>query len=738
MNKIELIKKYVYEYGLNVLPTVAKSKAPEGATWKEYQNRLINEDEIESKFKNVDFESVRMGIVCGKISGGLEVLDFDNKLSNAAQIYEDFCKLPDVKEIVEKCTVETTQSGGYHVKYRCKETEGNLKLASQANGINEKGKSKYETVIETRGEGGFCVCAPSKGYSLIQGDFSTIPLLTSEERNILISAARTFNQKETTASIGFKNSKKYKEKPWVLYDQAEKSVEDCKQMLKDNRWKLEFIKDGQEYWTRPGKSRGTAATFRGNNFYVFSSSADPFEPEKCYKPSGIYAALKYGTDPFSFKKAVKDFIALGFGEETINSSGTKIAAAEDYLSEKYDFRINLITNKLEMKLKSDVDYHDAEDYDLSSIYRELQHQYISFSYDKLNNLLNSNFVERYDPFIEYFENLPNWDGKDYIQELSATVELTDETKRPYWYKCLRKFLIAMAACATIPDVTNEVSIIFYGSQGEGKTKWNNRLMPPGLDRRKYLFVGTIYDDKDSKMNLSTKLLINLDELGSLNRDEIGYLKSLFSIDSISLREPYMRKAKTYVRRASFVGSIDREEFLSDLAGTRRFLAFSVKKVDYQHQVNMEQVFAQAYSLMKAGEKHYFDKAEIEEIELNNEEFKVKSFEEGLLFEHFCMPQSVASAVALTATEIAQVFAERSPSYRVTDSSIKKIGQILKKYGFINKSVKRGGASIKCWMVEKTQLQAFRTGPFAQSDTKVVSGGNLVVGSSYHPKVVNIN
>lgn len=145
-----------------------------------------------------------------------------------------------------------------------------------------------------------------------------------------------------------------------------------------------------------------------------------------------------------------------------------------------------------------------------------------------------------------------------------TVKLQNPNKKDFWETGLKKFLIALVGCATIPDLTNEVSIILYGKQGLGKTKWLNRLVPDKLDPRKYLFVGNIYDDKDSKINISTKLLINLDELGSLNRDEIGYLKSLFTLSNLSLCEPYMRKSRCFVRRASFVGSIDRQEFLSDL------------------------------------------------------------------------------------------------------------------------------------------------------------------------------
>jgi hypothetical protein len=703
MNNIDLIKKYVNEYGLNVLPTVRNEKRPAGTTWSEYQSRIITPQEIEDKFTDVDLKTTRVGIVCGIISGSLEVIDIDNHLSNAEKIYNEYRSLPEVNDIISKCIVEKTQGGGFHIYYRCSAVEGNLKLASWPTENAKTGKAAQECIIETRGEGGYIVCAPSEGYVLIQGDFSSIPEISIDERDTLLSATRTFNKVETYAKSTFKEGRTFTGKPWELYNESEQGLSECKDLLTEHGWKLLYTRNNLEYWVRPGKNIGTSATFDDIKFRVYSTNGSPFETQYIYVPSVIYTLLKYGDTSENFKQATRDFVKMGFGTPIENNSATDIQKVEVYLSSLYDFRINDVTSNLEMKKKADEVFHDAGDYDLSSIYREIQHKGFSFSYDRLNNLLNSDYVTKYDPFIEYFDALPVWDGHDYIEELCDTVELLDVNKKAFWYKSLRRFLIAMTACATQPGLTNEVSINFFGSQGLGKTKWFNKLVPNKLDPAKYLYVGSVNDDKDSKINLSTRLLINLDELGSLNREEIGYLKSLFSLDKISLREPYMRKSKNYIRRASFVGSIDREEFLTDLSGTRRFLAFSVKNVDYQHTVDMDKVFSQAYTLFKQGEQFYFDPNEISEIENNNEDFRLKTYEEGLLVEHFAIPLSPATATPMTTTEIAQVFNDISQSYKVTDASLKKLGQILGKLGFEKKNVKRSGMSKKCWLVQKRNI-----------------------------------
>ena len=694
MKNVEIIERYVNENSLSLIKITAGEKTPVGS-WKEFQSRKLNTQEIKDKFGDV--EELRIAIVCGHISGNLELIDIDNKFNNVDKLYPEYLKLPGVMDIIKKCVVEKSMSGGLHIYYRCNELQGNMKLAEWPTGKkNEKGKELFETVFETRGEGGYVLCAPSKGYEIIQGSFDTIPKLTPEERETLLSAARSFNNKVTEVKPGT-DRKKYKEgSPWDIYSKSETALTECKQLLEENGWKRNGNNNKEEYWLRPGKKDGVSASYRENSFRVFSTNADLFDSEKSYLPASVYALLKYGEGKENFKKAVDDFISRGFGERSV----ADIGLVEAHLDSLYDFRLNIVTGTLEMKRKNDADYKNAEDYDTSSVYREMQHKGINYSYEKLNNLLNSDFIPLYDPFAEYFNGLPVWDGTDYIKDLADTVKLTDESKRDYWNTCLRRWLIASAACASNENITNEVSPIFYGAQGKGKTKWFNRLVPPALDPKKYLFVGTINDDKDSKLHLSSKFIINLDELGSLNREEIGYLKSLYSLTHVTIREPYMRKSKALIRRASFVGSIDREEFLTDLSGTRRFLTFSVSELDYQHQVEMDKVYAQAYTLFKQGERFYFNEDEIKEVNTNNEDFRLKPLEEDLFFRYFEKPIGLGTTDLLTTTEIAYEFATMETSYKVTDASIRKIGQLLSKNDFKKKNKKTGGNSVKAWAIKR--------------------------------------
>ena len=136
--------------GLSVLPARKKEKCP-AFKWKEYQERLPTACEITAWFAN-NHDAVC--IVCGKVSGNLEVIDFDNH-------GELFPKWKDAipSNLFSKLVIEQTPSGGYHVAYKCEnEVSTNLKL------VQGKRDDKLVTLIETRGTGGLVLCSPTDGY----------------------------------------------------------------------------------------------------------------------------------------------------------------------------------------------------------------------------------------------------------------------------------------------------------------------------------------------------------------------------------------------------------------------------------------------------------------------------------------------------------------------------------------------------------------------------------------------
>jgi len=181
--------------GLCVLPAIrdGDTKRPALAAWKPYQERLPTPDEISAWFNP---QTSSMCLVCGAVSGHLEMIDFD--LGGAA--YEPWREAVEAQApgLVDRLVIETTPSGGRHAVYRCSEpVSGNIKLAIKYFDADSPdpltiGPKDYVprrdlttgewfvsvTLIETRGEGGLFLCAPSPGYELLQGDLADPPVLT--------------------------------------------------------------------------------------------------------------------------------------------------------------------------------------------------------------------------------------------------------------------------------------------------------------------------------------------------------------------------------------------------------------------------------------------------------------------------------------------------------------------------------------------------------------------------------
>lgn len=179
------------EAGLSVIPLNRSDKRPDigllprdendKPTWKPFQSLIADKQIITRWFKT----EANIGIVCGEVSGGLLVMDFDLR---ADDIYRDWCHR--VGEIAK--LLPTVRTGkGFHVYVRCDKQNGTA-LAMSA--INEK-------LIETRGEGNYIIAPPSihpvtkQPYKAIRGDLLGIPHLDSEQLENLMAAARSFDER---------------------------------------------------------------------------------------------------------------------------------------------------------------------------------------------------------------------------------------------------------------------------------------------------------------------------------------------------------------------------------------------------------------------------------------------------------------------------------------------------------------------------------------------------------------
>jgi predicted P-loop ATPase len=370
---------------------------------------------------------------------------------------------------------------------------------------------------------------------------------------------------------------------------------------------------------------------------------------------------------------------------------------EQYLVKRYKFQYNEVTGRIEGQSIGQIDYHPITDYILNSLTREMNKIGISCGSTMLRNLLFSNFTPVFNPFKNYFEKLPTWDKTtDYIQQLAEKVNTTND---PFWHICFRKWLVAMVGSLLNDNVVNHTVIVLSGGQGIGKTTFMLNIVPQGL--KDYCYSGTINpNNKDTLIQLSECMLINLDELENLNRSELNAMKEIITKASIRIRRPYGFTSETLPRRASFAGSVNGKEFLNDTTGNRRFLCFEVISIDYLTKVPLELVYAQALHLFNSGFRYWFNPSEVDGVNKNNEQFRCLSVEEEMLLLNFepCI-ESLADWF-LSTTEIIDWFSKHA-KLNLTDAAKLKMGKALRANKFLR--IKQGERYVYALKLKSSEL-----------------------------------
>jgi hypothetical protein len=255
-----------------------------------------------------------VGLVCGKLSSGVEVLDIDLKYDISGTLYKKFKDAVHLVApgLLNKLTVVKTVSGGYHWIYRCTVIQGNLKLAQRyATGEEQISGEKVKVLIETRGEGGYIATVPTKGYDLVYGSLETIQDITPEEREILLNCAREFNEVLTEFKPTQRQEKKQIKGKTPFEDYNERG--DVVALLTTHGWTPVKSRGSKILMKRPGS---TTAAHSGNfdternHFSVFSTSTE-FEPQTAYLPYAVFAYLECKKD---FPEASRKLYELGYGD----------------------------------------------------------------------------------------------------------------------------------------------------------------------------------------------------------------------------------------------------------------------------------------------------------------------------------------------------------------------------------------------------------------------------------------
>ena len=312
-------------------------------------------------------------------------------------------------------------------------------------------------------------------------------------------------------------------------------------------------------------------------------------------------------------------------EETVRKAKSRSLMQEvtTFLTSRYRFRFNVLTEETEVAgvgngISDDhLRYAKVDERWMNSLSLEAIEAGIDCWDRDIQRFVRSRRISEYHPFTAYFEQLPEWDGKDRVSALARRV-----SDNPVWVNGFHRWMLGLSAqwmqFRSDTNRANSVAPLLVSSrQGLGKSTFCRLLMPDAL-KSYYTESYDLCSPASAEARLAAYGLINLDEFDKLGVSKMPLLKNLMQASALNIRKAYKRSASALPRIASFIGTSNREDLLVDRTGSRRFLCVSLEHaIDCTTSVEHEQLYAQLKAELLSGERSWFNKEEEQTIQRHN-------------------------------------------------------------------------------------------------------------------------
>ena len=389
----------------------------------------------------------------------------------------------------------------------------------------------------------------------------------------------------------------------------------------------------------------------------------------------------------------------GGGDSRGDSKTATVEDIKSFLDGHVSLRFNEITSRVEYEIPADdTDIHrfiPVNDRIVNSLWSQMS-TITRVNIQDMYRVIESDYVPVFNPFKEYLNNLvksvqstenqaesPSIEDQDYIRELAATIRVKGgEQEQTLWHLYLKKWLVGMVASWISDDVVNNVILVLIGEQGAYKTTWFNYLLPPPLKQYFYTKTNANRMSKDDILTLAQYALVCCEELDTMRPAELNQLKAAVTMPSIDERAAYAHYHEHRKHIASFCGTGNNTQFLSDPTGNRRWLPFEVESIvsPRDHPFHYEGIYSQALALYESGFQYWFTKEEIQELNRHNRQFETPRLEHELVDLYFRRPtdselgefMSVARALQMISNGISQKLSAVNVGRAFSDLGFKRV------------------------------------------------------------------
>ena len=376
--------------------------------------------------------------------------------------------------------------------------------------------------------------------------------------------------------------------------------------------------------------------------------------------------------------------------ESLGASLQNSLAVEQFLSDNYQFRRNVLNGKVEYRTISteQADYQQVwralTPEAVNSIVRKAKQENITKNSPKTDILevIHSDATPTYNPIWEFLDNLPKWDGQNHLSQMFSRLPGISSEQLDFlviWFRS------AVAHWQQKDKLhANESVPTLIGGQGCGKSTFIARLLPPEL-REYYLDHLNLSNKFDKEMALTNNLLVNLDELDAIRPSQQASLKQTLSKIKVNGRTIYGSSQQDRPRYASFVATTNNPHPLSDVTGSRRFICIEIpdgQYIDNTVEIDYEQLYAQlVYEVNELKAPYWFTNEQVARIQQLNLDYTDEKDIAEIVEACFRKPNEGEKVKAMNCTQMLELISKEYPSLKKTVSTKVHLGLAMKDLGF---------------------------------------------------------
>ena len=376
--------------------------------------------------------------------------------------------------------------------------------------------------------------------------------------------------------------------------------------------------------------------------------------------------------------------------ESLGASLQNSLAVEQFLTDNYQFRRNILNGKVEY-LTINAEQSDSQSVwrtltpeALNSIVRKAKQEQITKNSPKtdIQEVIYSDATPVYNPISEFLSQLPKWDGQNHLAQLFSRLPGISSEQLDFlviWFRS------AVAHWQQKDKLhANESVPTLIGGQGCGKSTFIARLLPPEL-REYYLDHLNLSNKFDKEMALTNNLLVNLDELDAIRPSQQASLKQTLSKIKVNGRTIYGSSQQDRPRYASFVATTNNPHPLSDVTGSRRFICIEIpdgQYIDNAGEIDYEQLYAQlVYEVNELKAPYWFTNEQVARIQALNQNYTDEKDIAEIIEACFRKPNEGEKVKAMNCTQMLELISKEYPSLKKTVSTKVHLGLAMKDLGF---------------------------------------------------------